>query len=621
MNSKTPDVWPNNAKCMWIALLFTAIFSLTACGGGSSEASLENDLPSPVPGGIDDGNVTPGQNGQGPAAPDELELLPKVSVTGRQFADPNVLLTLDGSVEAAEGAEIVRTLWVQVSGPKVEIPSPLSLRNLILVPDVNTAVQLEFRLVVQDSEGRINSATTSVLVKPVPTFVRVIGGVFNEADGEAIFTIRLNAPNDAPVSLSYVTQNGTATSEEDYIYTTGELVFEPGEVSKQVVVELIDDTLEEDNESFSLRVTAINGNATHANVGIAIIRNGSEPQQPQDLQFLNPGPVTLYPGDTFTNAFNSEVPSPGTGSILYSSSNTDVASVDADGVVTAVGLGEAEITATKLADQVYQSVSASYSVQVIARGAVPEIGIEPGNVSIPFGVTLDLYGYAFDEEDGSLPTEEQIAESSASGEPITSLRWDSSIDGFLGYGNAIDVDTLSMGTHTITYSATDSDGNTGTGSITVLVGNIAPEASLETSSTYCPSENDPDNCYSVFNVVDSDISTAVGGQTSWTHEQNMFPSDIYLFWSSAIINAVEIYTSEGYPVADYDIMNRDDSVLVSVRDNTEVYRTHALPQVVTSQLIIRVLAGPANQPGYGRINEVVVFGESESFSSAAAEMR
>lgn len=628
MNSNLSNVWPVTIKKSWMAMLFIGLFTLAGCGGdGSSEASLNNDLPSPVPGGVDDDGVTPGQNGQPPADTDELALLPKVTVSERQFADPNVLLTLDGTVEAAEGAEIVRTLWVQVSGPTVQIPSPLSLRNLILMPDTNTAVQLEFRLVALDSEDRINSATTSVLVKPVPTFVKVIGGVFNEADGEAVFTIHLNAANTVPVSVSYITQDGTADSETDYVFTSGEVVFEPGDLEKKVSVGLIDDTITEDSESFSLRVTAINGEETHANVGIAIIRNGAEPQLTQELAFSDSGPVTIYLDDEYTNPFNTEVPSPGTGEIMYSSSNTEVATVDANGMVTGVGLGEAQITATKLADDVYLSVSASYDIQVISRGTAPDVNIllpdnvtiEPDEaVSIELGTTLDLFGDVIDEEDGSLPTQAQIDESSATGQPITSLTWESDLDGFLGYGDALDISTLSMGAHVITYSATDSDDNTGTGSVRVLVGNIAPLAGIETSSTYCPDVEDIENCYSTDNLNDSNLSTVLGGQTSWTHEQNQFPADINLFWSLATINTVDIYTTEGFPVADYDILDSGQVVLESIRGNTEVYRSHPIPETTTSQLTIRVLAGPETQPGYGRINEVVVFGESQSFSSAAA---
>lgn len=627
MNSNLSNVWPMTIKKSWVALLFVGLFALAGCGGGgSSEASLNNDLPSPVPGGVDDDGVTPGQDGQPPADTDELALLPKVTVSERQFADPNVLLTLEGTVEAAEGAEIVRTLWVQVSGPTVEIPSPLSLRNLILMPDVNTAVQLEFRLVALDSEDRINSATTAVLVKPVPTFVKVIGGVFNEADGAATFTIRLNAASTVPVSVSYITQDGTADSETDYLFTSGEVVFEPGEVMKDVSVELIDDTVSEDDESFSLRVTAINDEETHANVGIAIIRNGAEPQQTQQLAFTDPGPVTIYLDDEYTNPMSTEIPSPGTGDIMYSSSNTEVATVDANGVVVGVGLGDAQITATKLADDVYLSASASYLVQVVSRGLPPDVSVveTPDGLSVLQGETVSLFGAAVDEEEGELPTQAQRDDSAASGNPIETLSWTSSLDGFLGYGESLAINTLSRGTHVITYSVTDSDGNVGTDSIRVLVGNIAYSyTTIETSSTYC----EVNDCYLSSNINDSNLSTELGALTSWTNADGTLPATVDLFWSvsSATFDTIDLYTTESLPIRSYSFEYFDGEVfipLVTVTDNTEVYRSHAIGEISTTWLRMNVIAGPTDQPNYGRVNEIVVFGtvDSSSSSSAAAVM-
>ena len=56
-----------------------------------------------------------------------------------------------------------------------------------------------------------------------------------------------------------------------------------------------------------------------------------------------------------------------------------------------------------------------------------------------------LEGYGFDLEDGTNKGQE--------------LTWSSSIDGFLGSGSRIEGTTLSPGTHTITLSVADSDGN------------------------------------------------------------------------------------------------------------------------------------------------------------------
>jgi hypothetical protein len=87
-----------------------------------------------------------------------------------------------------------------------------------------------------------------------------------------------------------------------------------------------------------------------------------------------------------------------------------------------------------------------------------------GDGTIPPGTPLFLEGYAYDLEDGVL------------GE--ASLHWSSSEDGDLGMGSQALV-TLSPGQHVITFTATDSDGNTATATINVLV-------SYETNETYLP---------------------------------------------------------------------------------------------------------------------------------------
>ena len=69
--------------------------------------------------------------------------------------------------------------------------------------------------------------------------------------------------------------------------------------------------------------------------------------------------------------------------------------------------------------------------------------------------TIVLDGDAIDWEDGPL-----------SGK---SLSWESDKDGVIGTGREVETRDLSAGTHQITLEATDSDGMTGSSSITLLV--------------------------------------------------------------------------------------------------------------------------------------------------------
>ncbi len=74
----------------------------------------------------------------------------------------------------------------------------------------------------------------------------------------------------------------------------------------------------------------------------------------------------------------------GSGAITYSSSDPNVAIVDASGVLTAVGVGTATITAVKAADQNYTAAQASYSVNVQTERTVSAwIGRDDTKVVMP----------------------------------------------------------------------------------------------------------------------------------------------------------------------------------------------------------------------------------------------
>jgi len=609
MNSNTINFLSATQKLL-SACIFASLFSvatLSGCGGGeASTTSTENNLPSPVAGGIDGEVLVPGTPGESPTPPTELEQLPKVTVAPRQFADPNVLLNLSGTVVAAKGATIVKTLWTQVSGPQVIIPSPQELNNVILIPDVNVATQLEFRLTAQDDKDKINSSTISILVKPVPTFVKVIGGVFNRASGTAVFKLRLNAPSTTPVTISYATQDGTAQDDVDYVGVSGQTVLLAGETVKEIPVNLLYGRFagEEIAVSFSLQATAIDGTATHANKGVVIIGNGEENRLEQTIQFLN-APKRLSVGKQFKNELNPI--GLGTGSIFYSSSDSSVATINALGVVTAITPGYTTITATKLADNIYASATTSYSL-LIANGTAPTVSIDPADgFSVPLGTQVNFVGTALDNEDARIPN--------------TSMVWTRNFDDLVLTGPAFNISGLQLGTFTFTFTATDSDGNIGEAKARILMGNIAPLAKASASSTYC-TEGD---CYSASRVNDTSLSTALGNASSWVNDDlstPRLPQSLALNWPSSVtINSVDVYTTKDYPIQDYDIEYLKGTqwvVAASITGNTQEYNSHPISTITTTSLRLMAKKGSIQQPQYARINEIVVFGTVPSSSSSSS---
>jgi PKD repeat protein len=73
-----------------------------------------------------------------------------------------------------------------------------------------------------------------------------------EGDGGAIITVQLSPASGRTVSINYAVSNGTATAGADYSAVGGTLVFAPGQLSRSFTVPILNDTLDETNETILL---------------------------------------------------------------------------------------------------------------------------------------------------------------------------------------------------------------------------------------------------------------------------------------------------------------------------------------------------------------------------------
>jgi hypothetical protein len=90
---------------------------------------------------------------------------------------------------------------------------------------------------------------------------------------DAVFTVSLSSPSSQPVTVSYTTLSSTAMSPKDYVWSQGVVTFEPGEVSKSIIVKVVGDTTRENNETFSVRLSdPVNATLARA-TGIGTIKN------------------------------------------------------------------------------------------------------------------------------------------------------------------------------------------------------------------------------------------------------------------------------------------------------------------------------------------------------------
>jgi hypothetical protein len=133
----------------------------------------------------------------------------------------DVTILEDTTDEADE--TVIMTLTNAISGT-VGTPNPATLT-----------------IVDNDGEPTINF--------PTPNFE------VGEADGTATLTVTLSNPSDFPITVDYETGDGTATAGDDYVAASGTLTFTPGVTTTTFTVDIINDSLDENDETVLLTLT------------------------------------------------------------------------------------------------------------------------------------------------------------------------------------------------------------------------------------------------------------------------------------------------------------------------------------------------------------------------------
>ena len=113
--------------------------------------------------------------------------------------------------------------------------------------------------------GGTNPATLTIIDNDGQPAVSFEVGSYSvgEGAGTATITVTLNAPSGRAVNVSFATSDGTATAPADYTSTSGNLVFTPGVTEQTFTVAIVDDGLDETDETVNLTLSG----ATHATIG------------------------------------------------------------------------------------------------------------------------------------------------------------------------------------------------------------------------------------------------------------------------------------------------------------------------------------------------------------------
>ena len=106
-----------------------------------------------------------------------------------------------------------------------------------------------------DYEGVPASEVTITITEDDTPTLTIADADATEDDEEITFTVQLNVASSLVVTVDWATADGTATQGADYAETTGTLTFDALETEQTITVSLLDDALDETDETFTVTLT------------------------------------------------------------------------------------------------------------------------------------------------------------------------------------------------------------------------------------------------------------------------------------------------------------------------------------------------------------------------------
>ena len=110
-----------------------------------------------------------------------------------------------------------------------------------------------------------------------PTLAVVDARVHEAADATLDFAVSLSRAASGTVTVDYATSDGSATAGADYTAASGTLTFAAGETEKTVSVPVLDDSIDEGEETFTLRLS--NATGAHIADGGSVTRHRASPSR------------------------------------------------------------------------------------------------------------------------------------------------------------------------------------------------------------------------------------------------------------------------------------------------------------------------------------------------------
>ncbi len=130
---------------------------------------------------------------------------------------------------------------------------------IALLRNGNNVICLQgFNVGIADDDFRVEAELTEI-----PTTLAFASATTTVVEGttQSVVRVTRTGPLDAGSTVDFATTNGTALTGEDYLATSGTLVFAEGQVEQSIVVPILNDGSRESREAFQIRLINPGGGA------------------------------------------------------------------------------------------------------------------------------------------------------------------------------------------------------------------------------------------------------------------------------------------------------------------------------------------------------------------------
>jgi len=186
---------------------------------------------------------------------------------------------------SVEGSATEGLDYAAITGSIVFEPGETSKKIVVAISDDKLyELDEEFSILLSSLDNsatfKNNSATISITNNdPLPT-LSISDENVSEAIANGIIEVNLNKPSGVKVTVNYGTIDDSATAPNHYQSVSGSLVFNVGEVSKTFSIPIVDNAVMEEDRSFLVVLSEINGATLADGNATVVIRNDDAPSPP-----------------------------------------------------------------------------------------------------------------------------------------------------------------------------------------------------------------------------------------------------------------------------------------------------------------------------------------------------